>query len=162
MELIPEPTKEFNKGLFFECLEKHGEPIKIKCLEVSDIRKGKRNHEVTITLNFEILTKFVIKKRDGNGNIIKINPLNQIINVSYSMKETRQPDIYEVSNNRNLFPLLNQALKENDKTPANNTRGFYIALNEIKENMIDKEFKVISRLHKETNLQPYYKLLIVN
>lgn len=162
MELIEEPTKEFNKNLFFECLEKHGQAIIIKCLEVSEITKSKINNKPTIFLNMEILTEFDIKKRDGNGNIIKINPLNQIINIPYTLTETRQPNIYKVSNNSNLFPLLNQALKESGQIPLNNSRGFNITYDEIKEYLINKEFKVISKLEKQTSYKPYYKLEIAN
>ena len=136
MELIPEPTKEFDKSLFFENLEEHGEPINIKCVDVSELNKSKINGKPTIFINFEILNEFEIKKIDNNNNVIIINPLNQIINLPYSLQETREPDIYKVSNNSNLYPLLNHALKENNKIPLNNTRGFNISLLEIQENLI--------------------------
>lgn len=160
MELINEPTKEFNKNVFFENLEKHGKPIIIKCVEVSNINKSKINNKPTIFLNLEILTEFPIKKRDGNGNIIKINPLNQIVNIPYTLTETRQDNIFKVSNNSNLFQLLNQALKENNKIPQNNTKGFNISFEEIQEYLNGISFKVICILEKKTNYTPYYKLVI--
>ena len=55
MELINEPTKEFNKNVFFENLEKHGKPIIIKCVEVSNINKSKINNKPTILFKTYVL-----------------------------------------------------------------------------------------------------------
>lgn len=160
MELIPEPTKEFNKNIFFENLEKYGQAIKIKCVEVSELSKSKINNKPTIFLNLEILTEFPIKKRDGKGNTIKINPLNQIINLPYSLTETRQDNIFKVSNNSNIWPLLNHALKVNNLIPENNSRGFNIAIEEIQDNLTNMVFNVRCILQKETSYTPYYKLIV--
>lgn len=160
MELMQEATREFNKNLFFENLERYGKPINIKCVEVSEIGKSKINNKPTIYLNMEILTEFPIIKTLENGNQIKINPLNQIINLPYGLKETRKNNIYGVSNSSNIFYLLNYALIKNRSIPENNTKGFYLTVEEIQENLKDVVFNVICILETQTNYKPYYKLII--
>ena len=162
MELINEPTNEFNKNDFFKCLCQHGKPINIKCVEVSEITKSKINNKPTIYLNMEILNQFDIIKKDANDKEIIINPLNQIVNLPYGLQETRQDNIYKVSNKSNLYELLNHALKENELIPENNTKGFNISLPEIQDNLIGIVFNVVSILETDTNYKPYYKLRVIN
>lgn len=161
MELINEPTNEFNKNDFFISLCNYGKPINIKCVEVSEITKSKINNKPTIYLNMEILNQFDIIKKDANDKEIIINPLNQIVNLPYGLQETRQDNIYKVSNKSNLYELLNHALKEKDLIPENNTKGFNISLPEIQDALKGIVFKVVSMLETDTNYKPYYKLMVV-
>ena len=162
MELINEHTREFNKNIFFENLEKHGKPINLKCVEVSEVGTSKINNKPTIYLNMEILTEFPIIKTLDNGKQVKINPFNQIISLPYGLKETRINNIYQVSNRSNLYILLNHALKLTGSIPENNTKGFYISIQEITEALEGVVFNVVCQLEKETNYKPYYKLIIAS
>lgn len=162
MELINEPTNQFNKNDFFISLCKYGKPINIKCVDVSELTTSKINNKPTIYLNMEILNQFDIIKQDANDKEIIINPLNQIVNLPYGLQETRQDNIYKVSNKSNLYELLNHALKEKSIIPENNTKGFYISVSEIQQYLKDVVFNVVSILEKETNYKPYYKLMVVN
>lgn len=116
MELIQEPTNEFNKNDFFKSLNEYGQEI-------------------------------------------KINPLNQIIKIAYTLKQTRVKNVYEVSNHANLYPLLNFALKQNKIINENNTKGFNINLNEIQENLKGIIFNIKCVLEENTSFKPYYKLI---
>lgn len=161
MELINEPSNEFNKNDFFKSLCKTGKPINIKCVEVSEVSKSKINNKPTIYLNMEILNQFDLIIKDANDKEIIINPLNQIVNLPYGLQETRQPNLYKVSNKSNLYELLNYGLKLNDEIPENNTKGFNITIEEIQENLKGIVFNVVSILEKETNYKPYYKLKVL-
>lgn len=79
----------------------------------------------------------------------------------YGLQETRQPNLYKVSNKSNLYELLNYGLKLNDEIPENNTKGFNITIEEIQENLKGIVFNVVSILEKETNYKPYYKLKVL-
>lgn len=161
MELINEPSNEFNKNDFFKSLCKSGKPINIKCVEVSEVTKSKINNKPTIYLNMEILNQFDLIIKDANDKEIIINPLNQIVNLPYGLQETRQLNLYKVSNKSNLYELLNYGLKLNDEIPENNTKGFNITIEEIQENLKGIVFNVVSILEKETNYKPYYKLKVL-
>ena len=159
MELIQEPTNEFNKNDFFKSLNEYGQEIKIKCLDVSnDVKKSSLNNSYLIYLTFEILNDFPIYK-NNQGQVIKINPLNQIIKIAYTLKQTRVKNVYEVSNHANLYPLLYFALKQNKIINENNTKGFNINLNEIQENLKGIIFNSKCVLEKNTSFKPYYKLI---
>lgn len=162
MELINEPTNQFNKNDFFKCLCEYGKAINIKCVEVSEVTKSKINNKPTLYLNMEILNQFDIIKQDVNNNKVIINPLNQIVNLPYGLQETRQDNIYKVSNKSNLYELLNYALKVNNLIPANNSKGFNINIEEIQDNLNNIVFNVKCVLEKETNYKPYYKLIITD
>ena len=161
MELLDEPTREFNKNMFFESLHNYNKPIALKCVAVSEVTKNKMNNKPSIYLNMEILKEFPIIKQLENKDTVKINPLNHIINLPYSLKETRANNIYSVSNSSNLYPLLNYCLIKNKLIPSNNSKGFNISVNEIKDNLTGMVFNNIRCiLQKETNYKPYYKLII--
>lgn len=161
MELIQEPTNEFNKQDFYKSLNLYGHEIKIKCLDVSEnVIKSSLNNSYLIYLTFEILNDFPIYKKEDNKEII-INPLNQIIKIAYTIKQTRIKNIYEVSNHSNLYQLLNYALKNNKMINENNTKGFNISLKEIQENLKGTIFNIICILEKNTSYKPYYKLITI-
>ena len=172
MELLKEPNEAITKQLFLTSLYEHKEPIKIKIVHVSKLIKSKFG-KLNIFLDMEILTDFkecrALKlnannesEKDNNGNdiIIKMNAINNIIGLPYTLTKTNQENIFKVSNKSNLFPILNHALIKNGVINPDNKQGFNISLEEIQENLNNLVCFVKVEHITNTDYEPYFKLIV--
>lgn len=172
MELLNEPNKAITKNLFLSSLYEHKQPIKINIVNVGDVVKSKFG-KPNIFIDFKIISEFpqclslILNannepKKDKNGNniLIKINAINNIISLPYTLTKTRQDNIYKVSNQNNLFPLLNYALIKTNQINKDNKQGFNISINEIQETLINLTCCISSELITNTKYNPYFKIVV--
>lgn len=174
MELLNEPNKAITKNLFLTSLKDSNQTIKLKIVGVGNVFKSKMNGKPNIFIDFNICSSFecnIIKlnvnnepEKDNNGNniIIKDNVYNNIVSLPYNLTETRQPNIYKVSNKSNIFNILNYALIQNKAIDKNNFKGFNISDKEIKEYLMDLVLYVKCQLVTETDFKPYLKLIVMD
>lgn len=172
MELLKEPNEAITKQLFLTSLYEHKEPIKIKIVHVSKLIKSKFG-KLNIFLDMEILTDFkecrALKlnannepEKDNNGNdiIIKMNAINNIIGLPYTLTKTNQENIFKVSNKSNLFPILNHALIKNGVINPDNKQGFKISVQEIQDHLNGLTLFVKCVYVTNTEYDPYFKLIV--
>ena len=172
MELLKERNEAITKNLFLSSLYEQKEPIKINIVNVSNIIKSKFG-KLNIFIDMEILTDFkecrALKlnannepEKDKNGNdiIIKMNAINNIIGLPYTLTKTDKENIFKVSNKSNLFPILNHALIKNGVINPENKQGFNISLQEIQENLNNLVCFVSVIYVTNTDYEPYFKLIV--
>lgn len=175
MDLIKTPNPAFDKKLFLKSLAKQDQPVEFKITGVGNIFKSKMNGNPHFFTEMEILTDFPdcetyeldlmgkhLVTEDGTKNIVKINAKGEIIGFPYQLVPSTEVEKYTVSNKTNLFSLLNHAFITKGIVAEGNQQGFNnVTFDEIKEALLDLEFKGISILHTKTRYNPYYKLVPV-
>lgn len=107
------------------------------------------------TYELDLMGKQLVTE-EGTKNIIKINAKGEIIGFPYQLVPSTEPENYTVSNKTNLFSLLNHAFITKGIVAEGNQQGFNnVTFDEIKEALLDLEFKGISIFILKTRYNPY-------
>lgn len=165
VEIIKEPNAEIDKNLFLKELSKSANGITLKINKVSDAIASNRNKkEDFIYIEFIIKDEFKAPlKKDETGAIIPtlINVTDDIIAIPFTLNEVDASGNYMISRNKNIFNILNYALKEKCMISENNHNSFKANYNEIKTALSDLEFKATANLVKSRDFNDYYKLEVL-
>lgn len=141
---IKQPIKE---DVFFNILKE--EVIKLKIIEVSDVKNSYRAHnKFFISITFKLL---------HNVQGFKKNDV-VIINFTLSEKDGQE---YRIKPNAKLWPILNYAFIISEVVGKENKEGIILTEDEIKEALLNLEFIGVPTIERPKNKEPFNILKVL-
>ena len=165
VEIIPESNPDLNKNLFLKELSKVPDGITLKSVNISEPKESKRNKkDVYIYIDFLIVDdfkgKFIIND-DGTVKDEIIDATGDIIAIPFTLNECDETKNYPVSRSKNLFNILNYAMKKAKMIPINNHSSLKATFDEIKSALMNATFKATANLVKSKDFNDYYRLEVM-
>lgn len=162
VEIIAESNPDLNKNLFLKELSKKVDGITLKITRISDAIASNRNKkEDFIYIDFLIIDEFKAPlKLDDSGKILNeiVDATGDIIAIPFTLSEVDESGNYIISRGKNLFNILNYAMKEKQMIPINNNSSIRCNYAEIESALSDLTFKAIGKLVNSKDFNDYYRL----
>lgn len=166
VEIIKESNPELNKNLFLKALAKKTDGIKLQISKISDALSSNRNKKDDfIYIDFLILDEMKAPlKIDDSGMIINeiVDATGDIIAIPFTLNECDDAGNYTISRGKNLFNILNYAMKEKKMIPADNNNSLKASYDEIADALSDLEFTATAKLVESKDFNDYYRLEVLN
>ena len=87
-----------------------------------------------------------------------IDATGEIIAIPFTLNESDSTGNYLISRNKNIFNILNYAMKEKKMIPENNSSSIKCNYDEIKTALTDLKFKATGVLVNSKDFNNYYRL----
>ena len=162
VEIIKESNPDLNKKLFLKELAKVDTGVALKITRISDAISSNRNKkEDFIYIDFMVLDDFIgkfILNNDGTVKNESININGEIIAIPFTLNEVDANGNYAIGRNKNLFSILNHAMKEKQMIPENNNSSIKCSYSEIKSALDGLTFNGIGVLVNSKDFNNYYRL----
>lgn len=162
VEIIPESNPDLNKNLFLKELYKVADGINLKIVNISEPKESKRNkNDVYIYIDFLIVDAFkgkLILNNDGTVKDEIIDATGDIIAIPFTLNECDETGNYPINRSKNLFNILNYAMKKTKMIPVNNHSSLKATFDEIKSALMNLTFKATANLVKSKDFNDYYRL----
>ena len=162
VEIIKESNPDLNKNLFIKELSKVADGVTLQISRISDAIPSNRNKkEDFIYIDFEILDEFkaplILNENPSKENEM-IDATGEIIAIPFTLSESDSTGNYLISRNKNIFNILNYAMKEKKMIPENNSSSIKCNYDEIKTALTDLKFKATGVLVNSKDFNDYYRL----
>lgn len=154
VSIIKEVNKDLDKNMFLQNLLK--KEVILKIVRVSEPLQSRRKNEEFIYIDFEVLSDFegyFTQNKEQADNI-----KGEIISIGFTLSEVNENNEYKISKGKNIFNILNYALKIKHMIPTNNNSSFFIAYDEIYEALNGLEFKATSTEVESRDFNNYLRL----
>lgn len=165
VEIIKESNPDLNKNLFLKELSKLADGIGLKIIRISDAIASNRNKKDDfIYIDFEILDDFTgkfILTDDGTVKDETININGEIIAIPFTLNEVDKSRNYTIGRGKNLFNILNYAMKQQKIIPMNNNSSIRCNYDEITSALTDLTFKATAKLVNSKDFNDYYRLEVL-
>lgn len=165
VEIIAESNPDLNKNLFLKELSKLNDGITLKITRISDAIASNRNKkEDFIYIDFLIIDEFKAPlKLDDSGMILNetVDATGDIIAIPFTLNEVDESGNYTISRGKNLFNILNYAMKEKKMIPSNNNSSIRCNYAEIESTLSDLTFKATAKLVNSKDFNDYYRLEVM-
>lgn len=164
VEIIPESNPDLNKNLFLKELSKVADGINLKIVNISEPKESKRNNDVYVYVDFLIIDEFKAKlfiNDDGTVKDEMIDATGDIIAIPFTLNECDETGNYPISRSKNLFNILNYAMKKAKMIPINNHSSLKATFDEIKSALMNVTFKATANLVKSKDFNDYYRLEVM-
>ena len=157
VSIIKEVNKDLNKNMFLQNLLK--KEVILKIVRVSEPLQSRRKNEEFIYIDFEVLSDFEGYFTQNKKETYNIK--GEIISIGFTLSEVNENKEYRITKGKNIFNILNYALKIKHMIPINNSSSFFIAYDELYEALNGLEFKATSTEVKSRDFNNYLKLEVV-
>ncbi len=165
VEIIPESNPDLNKNLFLKELSALPDGINLKIIRISDAIPSNRNKKDDfIYIDFKICDELKAKLILNNDGTVKdeiIDATNDIIAIPFTLNELDETANYTIGRNKNLFNILNYAMKKQKIIPINNNSTIRCTYDEIKSALSDLTFKATGKLVNSKDFNDYYRLEVL-
>ena len=165
VRIIKEPNPDLNKNLFLKELSKVPDGITLKIVDISYPKESKRNkNNVYIYNDFLIIDEFKGKLNINDDGTVKdeiIDATGDIIAIPFTLNECDETMNYPVSRTKNLFNILNYAMKKAKMIPINNHSSLKATFDEIESALMNCTFKATANLVKSNDFNDYYRLEVM-
>ena len=162
VEIIKESNPDLNKKLFLKELSRVESGVALQVTKISDAIPSNRNKkEDFIYIDFMILDDFIGKFKIDESNVIlneTININGEIIAIPFTLNESDVNGNYTVGRNKNLFNILNYAMKEQQMIPENNNSSIRCSYSEIITALDFLTFNATAVLVESKDFNNYYRL----
>lgn len=162
VEIIKESNPELDKNLFLRELSKVDGGVTLKITRISDaIASHRKKTDDFVYIDFEILDEFkaplILNENPSKENEM-IDATGEIIAIPFTLSESDSTGNYLISRNKNIFNILNYAMKEKEMIPTNNSSSIKCNYDEIKTALTDLKFKATGVLVNSKDFNDYYRL----
>lgn len=154
--IIKEVNKDLDKNMFLQNLV--NKEVNLRIVRVSEPLQSRRKNEEFIYIDFEVLSDFegyFTQNKKQTDNI-----KGEIISIGFTLSEVNENNEYKISKGKNIYNILNYALKIKHMIPVNNNSSFFIAYDEIYKALNGLEFKATSTEVESRDFNNYYRLEI--
>ena len=165
VEIIPERNPDIDKNLFLKELSEKSGGITLKIIRISDAIASNRNKKDDfIYIDFLIIDEFKGKLILNDDRTVKnetIDVTNDIIGIPFTLNELDETKNYTIGRNKNIFNILNYAMKKQKIIPINNNSSIRCTYDEIKSALINLTFNSTAKLIKSKDFNDYYRLEVL-